>query len=149
MIRMFCKGLPFELSRVLFTEYRSRKREIDYLVSHNSTYYKRYIDNFDTVYLILAMSIYYKRVIAQLDAVSTFQNSLRERWKIGVTRIGNTLITSEDEMSLRNICSDFQRIMTRFNLPIWLFDWSDSVHFLRNIVTLKDYLERLDRDIDE
>ncbi len=149
MIRIFCKGLPFELSRVLFTEYKSRKGEIDYQISHDRAFYERYIENIDTVYLILAMSIYYKRVVAQLDAISTFQNNLRDRWKIGIVRIGDTLLTSEDEMSLSAYSGDFHRIMNHFNLPIWLFDWSDSVHFLRNIVMLYDHLKRLDRELDE
>jgi hypothetical protein len=140
MIRQFCKGLPKFLSDQLFIEYEYRRRELEFLVT---TYPQRYrwIEEVDSVRLLLALSIYFRRVISQLEAAGKTYFDLVGGDVTGVT-IGQHKLSEQEAEELSNATSDFHRLLHHFGLYTALFDYYDTSGFL---FKLKQHLENINQ----
>jgi hypothetical protein len=139
MIRQFCKGLPKFLSDQLFNEYEFRRRELEFIVEKYPAKYK-WIEDIDSIKLLLATSIFYKRVIAQLEAAGkTYYDLIGGQ--VSAISIGNYNLTENEAGKLVAITSDFYQLLTIFGLNIYLFDYFDTSGFL---FKLKKHLENIE-----
>lgn len=151
MIKMFCKDLPFNLSQALYNEYNSRKYELNYIYNKSKTHYDKTIDNIDSIYLLLAVSIYYKRVIANLYSANAFYQNVKEISDVERIKIGSFIIDSEEASSLKKTVKSFQSLLLKFNIPLWVLEFSDINHFLRNVIHHSNNIKKIEsfEELDE
>ena len=137
MIKLFCKGLPWNLSQLLYAEYQNRLKEFRFLLENFPNKY-RWIEDHEPVELILAMSIFYRRVIAQFDAAKDFTVSLLKRSECVGVSFGQFTLDENQADSLSKIVNGFSYLLYKFGLDEDLFDYDDVEGFL---IQLKRRLE--------
>ena len=140
MIKLFCKGLPYYLSNLLYSEYQIYLKEINFLVKTFSNKYSWLNDiDFEIIELILALSIFFRRIIAQLESVYSF----RERVfptddKEASIEIGSYSFNKEESQKIEKVINQFWNICERYGIQIYLFDFSDSETFLYKLKKLME-----------
>jgi|GEM_PF-5649074 len=137
---MFCKDLPRSLSQLLYNEYQTGKKELDFLIK---TYPKRYkwIDDIESIYLLLALSIFYRRIIAQLESAKAFSDRLFGL-NIGNIQVGVDYIDEKVTNQMSSAIYDFYQFLKKFHIFVELFDYFDYRDFLKNIKNYHKILER-------
>ncbi len=135
MIKLFCKGLPYKISKQLYSEFDIRKKDAYYLMK-NIEKYKTLRPDSDLVELIIAMSIFYKRVISNLESFSTFSDNiflLNKECK--VINIGKYFHSKTNNSELKNIIKPFYAICSKYDICVSMFDYLETKELLRGIIS--------------
>lgn len=129
----------------MYNEYQYREKELTYLIT---TYTKRYkwIEDVEFIKLLLAMSIYYRRIIAQLDASINFTDRIFKLDDGKGVLIGTYELNKGEIENIKKAVNNFNAIMRRFYIHLYLFDYDDVKMFLFKI---KKHLENLDKFYEE
>lgn len=147
MIKLFCKGLPRNLSNSLFNEYNNLEKELKFLIN---TYYNRYKwtqdINFEYFQIFLALSVFYRRVIAQLDSAVDFSRRFLFSDDIKGFRMGNYLFTDSESQKLKVLITDFVSFCCKYKINVYLFDFDNVSQFLYKFRIYYNTIRRLNEN---
>lgn len=138
MIKILCKDLPREVSIPLFNEFNQRWNEIENIWQRNANIYPVLQEHRSVVRLLLAMSTYYRRVISGFTGATDFYkivtggNFTIDR----PVKIGNYLMGLAENKQLWKVQRRFSEIKNKYQIDDSLFDYDDTLGFLRNCFIL-------------
>ena len=138
LIKFLCKDLPGEVSKPLFVEFSQRWSEIEYIWHNNANIYPVLQEHKSVVRTLLAMSTYYRRVISCFAGATDFYKKVTggdlslER----PVKIGNYSMSLSDNKQLWKIQRSFSEFREKYQIDNSLFDYDDTLGFLRNCYIL-------------
>lgn len=135
IIKALCSGLPNDIRNVIYNEFDYRQKEIQRIWSHDNNKYSKLRHHQSVVFSILAMSIYYKQVISVFWGTCNFFNRVDNLnlSKETVIQIGAYKLDKETTKKLYYVFSSFNNLMSKYNIEKYIFQYSDTIGFLRNI----------------
>ena len=147
LINILTSGLPGNVIRPLYQEFNSRRQEIDRIWANPDNNYSMLKDYATTVDALLAISLFYRHILGHMHGATSFYKSVNAN-KRNTTECsikgGNTVLDSQQQRKLLAAVIQFGKIQNKYQLPTILFEYSETVQFLRNckeIFYLKEYEE--------
>ena len=147
LINILTSGLPGNVIRPLYQEFNSRRQEIDRIWANPENNYSMLQDYAATVDALLAISLFYRHILGHMHGATSFYKSVNAN-KRNTTecsiKVGNTVLDSQQQRKLLAAVIQFGKIQNKYQLPTILFEYSETVQFLRNckeIFYLKEYEE--------
>jgi hypothetical protein len=81
---------------------------------------------------LLSMAVFYNRVVAPIDATLNFTRDFRSMG-IESIRIGRFLVDRSVQSNMRAAVHAFLELLSRFDIPSWIFDFDSAAKFLSNV----------------
>ena len=140
-------GLPVNVARPLYQEYSNRRREIDRIWANPDNNYRMLQDYVATVEALLAISLFYRHILGQIHGATSFYKSVNATNRNDIEcsiKVGNMVLDSQQQRHLLAAVIQFDKIQDRYQLAPVLFEYSETVQFLRNCKELfyqKEYEE--------
>lgn len=147
LINILTSGLPGNVVRPLYQEYNSRRREIDRIWANLDNNYRMLQDYIATIETLLAISLFYRHILGHIHGATSFYKSVNPSNRKGIEcsiKVGNTVLDSQQQRHLLAAVIQFDKIKDRYQLAPVLFEYSETVQFLRNCKELfyqKEYEE--------
>ena len=140
-------GLPGNVTRPMYLEYNSRRRELDRIWANPENNYRMLQDYTPTVEALLGISLFYRHVMGHMTGATSFYKSVnknRERGKECAIKVGNTILDGKQQRYLLSAVIAFGQIQDKYQLYPAFFEYSETIQFLRNCKELfyqKEYEE--------
>ena len=145
IINILTFGLPGDVTRPVYLEYNSRRRELGRIWANPENHYKELQDYVTTVEALLAMSLFYRNVMGHMTGATSFYKTVnRATEKERAIKVGNTILDGEQQRHLQSAVMTFRKIQDRYQLQPTLFEFSETIQFLRSCKDLfyqKEYEE--------
>ncbi len=147
IINILTYKLPGNVTRPIYLEYNSRRRELDRIWANPENNYQMLQDYVSTVEALLAISIFYRHVMGHMQGAVSFYKSVNQKCEIGkecIITVGKTLLDSKQQGYLLSAVRKFNRIQAKYQLAPVFFEYSETINFLRNCKALfyqKEYEE--------
>ena len=141
MITLFTKHLPYKLGQQLKIEYDIRANEIIFLTSDKIEQYHYLQKNLKTINLLLALSIFYKRVVCNFESANKFTSRVVINSNADSIKLGSYDFTSKEIFGLRRTILEFDKLLEKYSISPYLFDYTDTIIFLRKIKSYKTNLD--------
>ena len=147
IINILTFGLPGNVTRPMYLEYNSRRRELDRIWANPENNYRMLQDYTPTVEALLGISLFYRHVMGHMTGVTSFYKSVnknRERGKECAIKVGNTILDGKQQRYLLSAVIAFGQIQDKYQLYPAFFEYSETIQFLRNCKELfyqKEYEE--------
>lgn len=147
IINILTSGLPGNVTRPIYLEYNSRRREIDRIWANSENHYQMLQDCVSTVEALLAISIFYRHVMGHMQGAVSFYKYVNKKFgmeKECAIKVGEMLLDSEQQRYLLSAIINFSQIQNKYQLAPAFFEYSETVQFLRNCKDLfykKEYEE--------
>ena len=147
IINILTSGLPGNVTRPIYLEYNSRRREIDRIWANSENHYQMLQDCVSTVEALLAISIFYRHVMGHMQGAVSFYKYVNKEFgmeKECAIKVGEMLLDSEQQRHLLSAIINFSQIQNKYQLAPAFFEYSETVQFLRNCKDLfykKEYEE--------
>lgn len=147
IINILTSGLPGNVTRPIYLEYNSRRREIDRIWANSENHYQMLQDCVSTVEALLAISIFYRHVMGHMQGAVSFYKYVNKKFgmeKECAIKVGEMLLDSEQQRHLLSAIINFIQIQNKYQLAPAFFEYSETVQFLRNCKDLfykKEYEE--------
>lgn len=147
IINILTSGLPGNVTRPIYLEYNSRRREIDRIWANSENHYQMLQDCVSTVEALLAISIFYRHVMGHMQGTVSFYKYVNKKFgmeKECAIKVGEMLLDSEQQRHLLSAIINFSQIQNKYQLAPAFFEYSETVQFLRNCKDLfykKEYEE--------
>ena len=147
LINILTSGLPGNVVRPLYQEYNNRRREIDRIWANPDNNYRMLQDYVATVEALLAISLFYRHILGHIHGATSFYKSVNatNRNEIECSiKVGNTILDSQQQRHLLAAVIQFDKIQDKYQLAPMVFEYSETVQFLRNCKELfyqKEYEE--------
>jgi len=147
IINILTYGLPGNVTRPIYLEYNSRRRELDRIWANPDNNYRMLQDFVPTVEALLAISLFYRYVMGHMQGATSFYKSVNQKiGKEGVCAItvGKTVLDGEQQRHLLSALITFGRIQDKYQLAPNFFEYSETIQFVRNckdLFYLKEYEE--------
>lgn len=135
IINILTSGLPGNVTRPIYMEYDSRRRELDRIWSNPENNYKMLQDYVPTVEALLALSLFYRHVMGHMLGATSFYrcvNKEYDRENERVIKIGKTILDSKQQRHLMSAVISFSTIREKYQLAPVFFEYSETIQFLRN-----------------
>ena len=134
------------MTRPLYLEYYSRRRELERIWAEPNNNYQMLQGYASTVDALLAVSLFYRHVMGHLQGASSFYCTVNKRRKNKdcSIRIGNSILDGEQQRHLYFAVSAFNELQEKYQLSPVFYEYADTLHFLRNCRDLynrKEYEE--------
>lgn len=141
MIKLFCKGLPYNLSNQLYGEYKNYEKELTFLLKAHPIKYS-WTNEVDYEYfeIFLSLAVFYRRIIAQLDSAVNFSERFFFSENIKGISIGNHLLSKSESEKLSVLVNDFLNLCSKYNIRPFLFDFGNVSQFL---FKLREYYKNI------
>lgn len=147
IINILTYGLPGNVTRPIYLEYNSRRRELDRIWANPDNNYRMLQDFVPTVEALLAISLFYRHVMGHMQGATSFYKSVNQ--KIGkegecAIKVGKTVLDGEQQRHLLSALITFGRIQDKYQLAPNFFEYSETIQFVRNckdLFYLKEYEE--------
>ena len=147
IINILTYGLPGNVTRPIYLEYNSRRRELDRIWANPENHYQMLQGYVSTVEALLAISLFYRHVMGHMQGAVSFYSSVNK--KAGkdnecVIKVGKTVLDSEQQRHLLSAVIKFSQIQDKYQLAPVFFEYSETIQFLRNCKELfyqKEYEE--------
>lgn len=136
IIGYFTKGLSGDIAVAVYQEYHARVEKINLML--NSEEYSSLVSNRNTIYLLLAASVFHKRVISNLDAAGKFFRKVVSNSEAETIKIGNYIMTGEERNRILAAVIEFNKLLERYNIPYWFFQYYSNEEFLNQVIRLKN-----------
>ncbi len=133
MIRLFLKEFPVELSVELMNEYRRQTTEFEFLWEKHAKKYE-WIQNKETIYLIIALSIFYNKIIAPMASAGNFYEFVSKK-DVSSVKIGNYTLRKESADEFMRISDAFNKLLISFKLSEYALCYDNIERLLYNIKT--------------
>lgn len=140
-------GLPGNVTRPIYLEYNSRRRELDRIWANPESNYKILQDYASTVEALLAISIFYRHVMGHMQGAVSFYKSVNQKLRIEkecAIKIGGTVLDGKQQRHLLSAVISFDQIQKKYQLGPVFFEYSETIQFMRNCKDLfyeKEYEE--------
>lgn len=147
IINILTSGLPGNVTRPIYLEYNSRRREIDRIWANSENHYQMLQDCVSTVEALLAISIFYRHVMGHMQGAVSFYKYVNKKFgmeKECAIKVGEMLLDSKQQRHLLSAIINFSQIQNKYQLAPAFFEYSETVQFLRNCKDLfykKEYEE--------
>lgn len=147
LINILTSGLPGNVVRPLYQEYNSRRREIDRIWAKPDNNYRMLQDYDATVEALLAISLFYRHILGHLHGATSFYKFVNANNRNDIEcsiKVGNTVLDSKQQRHLLAAVIQFDKIQNKYQLDPMVFEYSETVQFLRNCMELfykKEYEE--------
>lgn len=146
-INILTFGLPGNVTRPIYLEYNSRRRELDRIWANPENHYQILQGYVSTVETLLAISLFYRHVMGHMQGAVSFYSFVNKRTgkdKDCAIKVGKTILDHEQRRHLLSAVITFGRIQDKYQLAPGFFEYSDTIQFLRNCKDLfyvKEYEE--------
>lgn len=100
-----------------------------------------------TVEALLAISLFYRHILGHIHGATSFYKSVNANNRKDIEcsiKVGNTVLDSQQQRHLLAAVIRFDKIQDKYQLAPKLFEYSETVQFLRNCKELfyqKEYEE--------
>lgn len=147
IINILTFGLPGNVTRPIYMEYNSRRRELDRIWANPENHYQMLQEYVPTVEALLAISIFYRHVMGFMQGAVSFYKSVNHkngREKEYAIKVGETVLNREQQSHLLSAVIKFEQIQEKYLLAPVFFEYSETIQFLRNckdLFYLKEYEE--------
>ena len=147
LINILTSGLPGNVVRPLHQKYNNRRREIDRIWANPDNNYKMLQDYVATVETQLAISLFYRYILGHIYGATSFYKSVNANNRKDIEcsiKVGNTVFDSQQQRHLLTAVIQFDNIQDKYQLAPMVFEYSETVQFLRNCKELfyqKEYEE--------
>lgn len=111
IINILTSGLPGNVTRHIYLEYNSRRRELDRIWANPENNYQMLQDCVSTVEALLAISIFYRHVMGHMQGAVSFYKSVERnsgREKECAIKIGETIFDSKQQRYLLSAVIKFE-----------------------------------------
>ncbi|MDD6472688.1 MAG: hypothetical protein PUF62_06605 [Bacteroidales bacterium] len=147
IINILTFGLPGNVTRPMYLEYNTRRRELDRIWANPENHYRMLQEYTPTVEALLGISLFYRHVMGHMTGATSFYKSVnknRERGKECAIKVGNTILDGEQQRHLLSAVIAFGQLQDKYQLYPAFFEYSETIQFLRNCKELfyqKEYEE--------
>ena len=147
VINVLTYGLPGNVTRPIYLEYNSRRRELDRIWANPENRYQELQGYVPTVEALLAISLFYRHVMGHMQGAVSFYSSVNKksgREKECAIKVGQTILDNEQQRHLISAVIAFANIQDKYQLAPVFFEYSDTLQFMRNCKDLfyvKEYEE--------
>lgn len=141
MITLFTKNLPYKVSQQLRIEYDIRLSEIKFLTSEKIEQYHYLRKDLKTIELLLSLSIFYKRVISNFESANKFTSRVVINSDATSIQLGSYDFTDKEIFRLQRTVREFNHILAEYSIHPFLFDYTDTIIFLRKIKSYKRFID--------
>ncbi len=134
LINILSYGLPGAVTHPLYLEYKSRKRELERIMAEPNNNYQEMVKYAETVDSLLAVCLFYRHVMGHLQGATSFYYSVNKQCTKEVERpirVGRCVLDKEQQGHLFSAVLSFSSIRARYQLDSTLFDFSETIQFLR------------------
>lgn len=147
IINILTYGLPGNVTRPIYLEYNSRRRELERIWANPENHYQMLQRYVSTVEALLAISLFYRHVMGHMQGAVSFYSSVNK--KIGrdkecAIKVGKTVLDSDQQRHLLSAIIKFGQIQDKYQLAPVFFEYSETIQFLKNCRDLfyqKEYEE--------
>lgn len=147
IINILTYELPGDVTRSIYFEYTSRRRELDRIWANPGNNYQMLQDYISIVEDLLAISIFYRHVMGYMQGAASFYKYVNQ--KSGIERncsikVGKTVLDKKQQGYLSVAMINFRKIQDKYQLDTEFFYYSETIQFLRNCIKLfnqKEYEE--------
>ena len=138
VINILTYGLSGLITRPIYLEYNSRKKELDRIWAKKNNHYQVLQDNESTVEALLAISIFYRHVMGFMQGATSFYKSVNQRYNGGecAISIGKSVLDKKQQNHLLAAVIRFNQIREKYQLTPSFFEYSETIQFLRNCMEL-------------
>lgn len=127
----------------LYVDYRSKRQEIDRIWKKTDNAYSMLQNYESTVEALLAISLFYRHVLGHIQGASSFYTSINRRNDNECAiSIGNSILDNEQQRHMQAAVIRFGKILDKYQIGLWFFEFSETVEFLRNckeLFNIKEY----------
>ena len=141
MITNFTKHLPYKVSQQIKIEYDIRLSEIKYLTSETIEQYHYLRADIKTIELLLALSIFYKRIICNFESANKFTSRVVSNNDANSIKLGSYDFNEREIFGLQRTIREFNNILLEYSINVNLFDYTDTIIFLRKIKSYKNFID--------
>lgn len=148
IINILTSGLPGNVTRHIYLEYNSRRRELDRIWANPENNYQMLQDCVSTVEALLAISIFYRHVMGHMQGAVSFYKSVNRNTSSMenecAIKIGETILDSKQQRLILSAVIKFEQIQEKYQLTPEFFEFSETIQFMRNCKDLfykKEYEE--------
>lgn len=146
ILNILTHDLRGEVTRPLYLEYTSRRRELDRIWAEPNNNYQMLQGYASTVEALLAVSLFYRHVMGHLQGASSFYYTVNKRRnnKDRSIKIGSSILDGEQQRHLYSAVLAFNVLQEKYQLSPGFYEFADTLHFLRNCRDLynkKEYEE--------
>ena len=135
IINILAYGLPGNVTRPIYLEYNSRRREIDRIWANPENHYQMLQGYVSTVEALLAISLFYRHVMGHMQGAVSFYSSVNKRSGSEnecAIKVGKTILDSEQQRHLLSAVIKFGQIQDKYQLAPVFFEYSETIQFMRN-----------------
>lgn len=135
LINIFTFGLPGNVTRPIYLEYNSRRRELDRIWANPENHYQMLQGYVSTVEALLAISLFYRHVMGHMQGAVSFYKSVNHgvgRLNERAIKVGKTVLDGNQQRHLLAAVIAFGRIRDKYQLAPAFFEYSETIQFLRN-----------------
>lgn len=134
LINILTCGLPCTVTRPLYLEYNSRRKELDRIWAKGNNRYQILQGHVTTVEALLAISFFRRHVMGFMQGATSFyklvnQQSLERECSIS---IGNSILDKKQQNYLLASVIRFNQIQEKYQLSPAFFEYSETIQFLGN-----------------
>lgn len=135
IINMLTYRLPGNVTRPIYLEYNSRRRELDRIWSNPDNNYQVLQNYIPTVETLLAISIFYRHVMGHMQGSVSFYNTIKQKSGMGdksAIKVGDAVFDREQQRRLFSAVNKFAQIQNKYQLEPMFFEYCETIQFLRN-----------------
>ena len=147
IINILTSRLPGNVTRPIYLEYNSRRRELDRIWANPENHYQMLQDYVSTVEALLAISIFYRHVMGHMQGAVSFYKSVNRNSGMNnecAIKVGGMVLDGQQQKRLSSAVIKFNQIQEKYQLDSALFEFSETIQFMRNCKDLfykKEYEE--------
>lgn len=147
IINILTSRLPGNVTRPIYLEYNSRRRELDRIWANPENHYQMLQDYVSTVEALLAISIFYRHVMGHMQGAVSFYKSVNRNSGMNnecAIKVGGMVLDGQQQKRLSSAVIKFNQIQEKYQLDSAFFEFSETIQFMRNCKDLfykKEYEE--------
>mgnify|MGYP000230546522 FL=1 len=148
IINILTSGLPGNVTRPIYLEYDSRRREIDRIWANAENHYQMLQSYVSTVEALLAISIFYRHVMGHMQGAVSFYKSVNRNSGMMnecAIKVGEILLDNKQQKHLLSAVIKFNQIQEKYQLDSGFFEYSETIQFMRKCRELF-YQEEYEKD---
>lgn len=144
MIEIFTRNTPPKLSQQLLYEYNNRLNDVNHFLSGPYDFYNPLRQDKETIKMLLALSIFYKRVLTNFESATKFSGRIIFNSEAESIQLGTYNLDSKQIFRLRKTIIEFNNIKEKYSIPDRVFEYTETLEFLRNVRIFKGNLRSED-----
>ena len=148
IINILTSKLPGNVTRPMYLEYDSRRRELDRIWANPENHYQMLQSYVSTVEALLAISIFYRHVMGHMQGAVSFCKSVNRKSGMRnecAIKVGKMVLGNKQQKRLLSAVIKFNHIQEMYQLYSGVFEYSETIQFMRKCRELF-YQEEYEKD---